>query len=115
VRYRARVHNSEPLAGLPGDASKERRGVMGVQPVEGAPKTVVVQHLRGDTGPQQVLDGLGREELGDQIQPAVAEAEAVEDHCHRRRAHAHLLLRRPGQRIQILGQPDLLADPGHHA
>ena len=41
---------------------------------------------------QQVLDGLGGKELRDEIEPAIAEAQPVQDHRHRRRAHAHLLL-----------------------
>jgi transposase len=38
---------------------------------------------------------------------------AIQDHRHRRHPHSHRLLARTRQRIQILRQPDLLADPGH--
>ena len=84
------------LPGLAGDPGKQRRRVMGIQPVQRPSQTVVVQQLRRDPWPQQVLHGLGGKELRDQIQPAIAEAEPVEDHRHRRRAHAHLLLARSG-------------------
>src|SRR5262249_31197787 len=45
----------------------------------------------------------------------VAEPQPIEDHGHGCRTHAHLLLGRPGQRIQVLRQPDLAADSRHDA
>jgi hypothetical protein len=92
----------EALAGLPRDPRKQRRRVVVVQPVQRSPQAVVVQHLRGDPPTQQVLHRFGREELGDQIQPSIAEPQPVQKHRHRRRAHAHLLLARSRQRIQIV-------------
>ena len=62
-----------------------------------------------------MLHRLGREELRDQIQPAIAKAKAVQDHGHRGGAHTHLLLGRSGQRIQIVGQANLPADARHDA
>ena len=103
------------LPRLAGDPGKQCRRVMGVQPVQRPSQTVVVQQLRRDPRTQQVLHGFGRKELRDQIQPAIAEAEPVEDHGHRRRSHAHLLLVRSRPRIQIRRQPDLLAHARHDA
>jgi hypothetical protein len=74
-----------------------------------------VELRSGDAGAEQMLDGLGREELRDQIQAAIAEAQAVQDHRHRGRAHTHLLLARPRQRIQIVRQPDIAADARYNA
>jgi hypothetical protein len=102
----------EALPGLPGDAGEERGRVLRVQPIQGAPQAVVVEQLRRDPRTQQVLHRLGGEKRRHQVQPAIAEAESIEDHGHRRGAHAHLLLRGPGHRIQVRRQPDLLADAG---
>ncbi len=92
----------EPLAGLARNPRTERRRVMGIQPVQRPSQAVVMQHLGRDAWAQQMLARLGREELGHQIQPAIAEPQPVEDHRDRRHADAHLLLGRPRQRIQIL-------------
>jgi hypothetical protein len=98
------------LAGEPGE---QRGRVVRVEPVEGPSQAVVVEPLRADPRPQEALHRLGRKELRDQIQPAIAEAQSLQDHRDRRRPHTNLLLARACQRIQIRGQPDLLALLGH--
>jgi hypothetical protein len=72
-----------------------------------------VQAVRGDPGAEAVFHRLGGKELGDQIEPAITDPEPIEDHSHRRGAHADLLLIRSGQRIQIVRSSDLLADADH--
>ena len=108
----ARRH-PKALPRLPRDPGKQRRGVVRIEPVQGASQAVVMQELGGDPWAQQVLDRLGGKELRDQIQPAIAEAQPIQDHRHGRRSHTHLLLARSGHRIQIRRQPNLLAHPGH--
>src|SRR5262249_17458132 len=40
--------------------------------------------------------------------------QAVQRQGHRRRAHAYMLVARPGERLQIRRRPDLLAHPRHN-
>ena len=77
------------------DAGKEHRRLMSVEPGERPSQAVVVEHLRRDPVPQQVLQGLGREELRDQIQLAITEAQLVQDHRHCGRSDTHMLLAQP--------------------
>jgi hypothetical protein len=54
------------------EASKQRRHIVGVQPVQRSPQAVVVEISGAETWPQQVLDRLVREELRHQIQLPIA-------------------------------------------
>jgi hypothetical protein len=69
-----------------------------------------MEHLRRDAHSQQMRNRLGRAELGDQIQPAITEPQAVQDHGHGRRPDTHLPLAWSSHRIQVVCQPDLAAD-----
>jgi hypothetical protein len=62
-----------------------------------------------------VVHRLVREELRNKIEAAVAEAQSVEDHCHRRRAYAHRLPIPGLLLIQPVGDPDFPTDLGHQA
>ena len=62
---------------------------MFVEPIQGSPQTVVIEHVRGDPCSQQVLDRLVLKVLGDQVQLSIAEAEPIEYHRHRGLADAH--------------------------
>jgi hypothetical protein len=111
---RVHVHlprrDPEPLACLAGNPRKQRRRIVRVEPIQRPSQAVVMEHLRGDARSQQVLDRLGREELGNQIEPAIAEPQPVQDHRHRRCSATHLLLVRSGHCIQVVCQADLAAD-----
>lgn len=61
-----------------------------------------------------MCDGLGLEELRDQIQPAIGKAQAIEEHGHRCRPHADPLMRVLVAGVQILGKPDLPTQAGHY-
>jgi hypothetical protein len=102
--------------GAPGpqrEAREQRRGIMSVQPVQRATQAVVVEILGGHARSQQPLDRLGRKELRHQIQPAITEAQPVQDHRHRRRADPHPLVALHVLRIEPLRQPDLTTHPCH--
>jgi hypothetical protein len=88
--------NPKALARLPGNPREQRRRVVVVQPVQRPPQAIVVQRLGGDARSEQVLHRIGREELRDQIQSAVAAAEDVQEHGHRGGPDTHLLLGRAG-------------------
>ncbi len=88
---------------------------MFIQPVQRAPQTVVVEVLRHDPRSQQMLHGFVREELGHEIEPAVAASQSVADHRGGRRAHAHLLPVPWLLLIQPVGDPDLSTHLGDQA
>jgi hypothetical protein len=83
--------NPKGAPGPPRQSRKQRGHIMRVEPVERAPQAVIVEIRRRNSWPQQVLDGLIREELRDEIELAMAQAQPIEHQRHRRRAHAHLL------------------------
>lgn len=70
---------------------EQPRHVVLIQPVQGASQTVVVEVLGQDPRPQQMLHRFVGEELRHEIQPAIAEAQSVQDQRDGRRPHAHLL------------------------
>ena len=87
----ARQGNAKGAPGADGQSCKERRHIMRVEPVERASQAVIVEIRRRDAWHQEMLEGLILEELRDQIELPVAQAEPIEHHGHCRRAHAHLL------------------------
>jgi hypothetical protein len=93
----------EALAGWRRDPGKQRGRIVGVQPIERAPQTVVVEILGRDPRPEQVRHWLGLEELGDQIEAAIGAAQPVAEHRHRRGPHTDPFLRAGVARVQILG------------
>src|SRR6266851_3519443 len=60
-----------------------------VEPIQGAPQTVVVEHIRGDPCSQQVLHWLVLKVLGHQIQLSIAEPKPIEHHRHRGLSDTH--------------------------
>ena len=69
------VHgDAEALPCLAGDPGKQHGGIVGIQPVQRASQAVVMQMFCPDAWTQQMLDGLGGEELRHQIQATIAEA-----------------------------------------
>src|SRR5215813_14891992 len=56
------------------DPGKQGGRIVGVQPIERTPQALVVEVLSGDPWPEQVRDRFGLEELGDQIEAAIGEA-----------------------------------------
>jgi hypothetical protein len=73
------------------EAGEQRGHIMGIQPIQRASQTVVVEIRRADPRSQQMLHRFVLEELRQQIQLAIAEPQAIEDHRHRRSPHRHLL------------------------
>jgi len=61
-----------------GYSREQARNVVGVEPIERTAQTIVVEIGRLDArNIQQTLQGLVLEELGDQVEPSVTEAQAV--------------------------------------
>src|SRR5258708_11564098 len=89
-----------------GNAGKQRGRVMRIEPVERTAQTVVAQIRGGDSRYQEMLDGLGGEELRHQVESAIAKAQAVEGHRDRRGAHTHPLVRALILCIQPLREPN---------
>jgi hypothetical protein len=58
------IGNVEDLSCSIGYPSKQLRRIVDVQPIQGAPQTVIVEHVSCDPGPQQVVDGLVGVECG---------------------------------------------------
>ena len=73
----------------PRQSGKQRGHIMLVEPIQGAPQTVVVEHIRGDPFSQQVLNRLVLKVLRHQIQLPIAEAKPIQDHCYGRCSHTH--------------------------
>ncbi len=92
---------------------EQRRGVVGLQPVQRPSQTIVVEVLGRDPRSQQPLDRLVGEELRHQVQPAIAETEPVQDHGHCRRADPDPFMALVVLRVQPLGETDLPTDAGH--
>src|SRR5439155_8098798 len=92
-----------------GNASKQLRRIVSVQPIQRASQAVIVEHLGVDPCPQQVFDRFVGEVLRYQIQLAIAETEAVEDHGYSGCANAYLLAIPRVLSIQPCCQPNLLA------
>ncbi len=76
-------------AGLSGNPGKELGEIVGVQPIQRPPSTVISEHLRRNSPAQQLLDGLVGEELRYHIQLPIAKTSPIEHHRHRRRSHTH--------------------------
>src|SRR5215471_18701274 len=73
------------------NAGKELCGIVCVQPIQRTSQAVIVEHFSADPCSQQVLDRFVGEVLWHQIQLAIAEAEAIEDHSDRCCANTYLL------------------------
>ena len=118
-RERGRVHvqlartHAHALASLGGDAGKEDGGVVRIQPVQRTPQALVIQVVGADPGAQEMLHGLGGEELRDQIQAAVGKAQSIENHRYGRRADADAFMQMLVAGVQILREADFSADPGN--
>ena len=65
--------DAKDLPRAAGHSSKQFRRVVRVQPIQCAPQTVIVEHVRTDPSTQQVLNWFVREVLWHQIQLPVAE------------------------------------------
>jgi hypothetical protein len=70
-------------------SSKEGGEVVGREPIQGTPQTIIVQVCRGDARANQALDWFVFKELRDQIQPSIAEPQSVEHHRLDSLAQAH--------------------------
>src|SRR6266566_4240993 len=101
--------DSKDLARSTGNTSKQLGGIVRVQPIQGASQAVIVEHLSTDPCSQQMLDGFVGEVLRHQIQLAIAETQAVEDHGDGGCANAYLLTVARVLSIQPGCQPNLLA------
>ncbi len=66
--------DAKNLAGATGNAGKQLRDSVSVQPVQRAPQTVIIEHPSRDCWPQQVFDGFVGKELRHQIQLSIAKA-----------------------------------------
>ena len=105
-------------AGRVGGEIAEELGDAGlVERVEGAAERVVVEVLRQDAGPEEALGGLGFKEAGDEVEPLINEAQAVEDHGFdgqsRRDVSLLVVLRDAG--VDALGDLKLIAHGGDEA
>jgi hypothetical protein len=65
--------NAEATPGLQGQSGKERGHIMLVEPIEGAPQTVVIEHVRADPFSQQVLNRFVLKILRHQVELSIAE------------------------------------------
>src|SRR5436305_14817395 len=65
----------------PRQSGKERGHIMLVEPIEGAPQTVIVEHVCGDPFSQQMLNRLVLKILRHQVQLSITEPEPIENHC----------------------------------
>ena len=99
--------------GAQGQPGKELGHIVLVEPIERSPQAVVVECVGGDTGTQQMLNGRVGKELRDQIQPAIAEPQPIEDQGHRGRADAHLLTVTRLLLVQPSRYADFSTDFGH--
>src|SRR5205807_6122796 len=66
----------------PRQSGKQRGHIMLVEPIQGAPQTVVIEHVRGDPFAQQVLHWLVLKILRHQVQLSITEAKPIQDHRH---------------------------------
>ena len=66
----------------PRQSGKQRGHIMLVEPIQGAPQTVVIEHVRGDPFAQQVLHWLVLKILRHQVQLSEAPPKPIERHCH---------------------------------
>jgi hypothetical protein len=73
VHVRLTRRDSKAHPRLARQSGEEGGGIVLVEPIQRPSQAVVMQHLGRDARTQQMLDGLGRKEPGDQIQPAIAE------------------------------------------
>ena len=90
---------------LAGEPCKQPRHVMCIQPVQRTPQAIVIEILRHDAWPQQMLKRLVLKELWDYIQSSETSPQPVEDHRHRRCPDAHLPLHIRLLRIEIGRHP----------
>lgn len=51
--------------GVRRDPGKQLCQIVGVQPIQGAPQAIIIEHLGGDSRSQQMFERLVREELRD--------------------------------------------------
>ena len=65
--------NTKAATGLQGQSRKQRGHIMLVEPIQGAPQTVVVEHIRRDPFSQQVLHRLVLKILRHQVQLSITE------------------------------------------
>ena len=70
------------LARSAGNASKQLRRIVRVQPIQRTPQTVIIEHFGTDPSSQQGLDWFVGEVLRHQIPLTITETQAVEDHGH---------------------------------
>jgi len=94
---------------------KQPRHVLLVQPIQRPPQSVVVEVLGQDPRSQQMLHRFVGKELGDEIEPAIAQAEPIEHQGDSRCPHAHLLAVARLLLVEPLGDPDLARDLRHNA
>ncbi len=94
---------------------KQSCHVVFVQPVQGAPQTVVVEVLGQDPWPQKVFHRFVSVELRHQIEPPIAEAQAIEHHRYRGRPDADQLAVARFLLVQPVRHADLATNLGDEA
>ena len=97
----------------PRQSGKQRGHIMLVEPIQGAPQTVVVEHVRGDPCSQQVLHWLVLKILRHQVQLSEAPPKPIEHHRHRGLAYTHAATGFSCLFIKPLGYSRFLTHPGH--
>lgn len=95
--------HSKTLASLMGNACEDGRDILLVEPIEGSPQTVVIEHIRADARTQKVSHRFVLEELWHQIELPIRKAQSIEDHGDGGSSVTHHALLVWGQSVQPCG------------